>query len=77
MVTISSYASEDSPAIMPEPFRFSTPRPLSFPMISVMTYLQEPNTAYRPSSSPERPKAGVFPQDPRQEGWAIKQPEVK
>lgn len=40
MVTISSYACDDSPAIVPDPLRFSTPSPSSFPMTSVMTYLQ-------------------------------------
>lgn len=36
IVTISSYAWDDSPAIMPEPRRFSTPSPSSFPKMSVM-----------------------------------------
>lgn len=40
MVMISSYASEDSPAIIPEPLRFSTPKPSSFPMMSVILYLE-------------------------------------
>lgn len=39
IVIISLYAWEDSPAMVPEPLRFSTPRPSSFPMMSVMMYL--------------------------------------
>lgn len=41
IVTISSYAWDDSPAIIPEPRRFSTPSPSSFPMMSVMMYLRQ------------------------------------
>lgn len=39
MVTISSYAREDSPATVPAALRFSTPSPSSFPMMSRRTYL--------------------------------------
>lgn len=62
---------------MPEPLRFSTPRPRSFPTISVMTYLQEPNMDSRPSSSPEKFKADALPRDPGQEGRTSKVREQK
>ena len=55
---------------MPEPLRFSTPRPSSFPMMSVMTYLQEPNESYRLSSSLGQSKADALPKDPGKDSWA-------
>jgi hypothetical protein len=38
MVNVSSYAADVSPAIIPDPCRFSTPSPSSLPMIAVIMY---------------------------------------
>lgn len=46
---------------MPEPFRFSTPSPLSCPIISVMTYLHKPNMDSRPHSRPKKFQADPGP----------------
>lgn len=40
IVMTSLYAWEVSPAMVPEPLRFSTPSPSSLPMMSVMMYLR-------------------------------------